>query len=213
MDSSEENKDPIDDKGPFWMSPDRIVALTDGVFAITMTILVLELRAEVLWHSEHWIEFYAYGLGFYSLAVFWTLHHYIFHFVKRSTGGLIWINVVFLAASSLVPFWTVVINSPEVATFPEYIAFYYGLYMIIVMLTLIGLWQFVTKNNYLVGREFNPKIVPAFNKVVIVGIIILIISSVGSILPGHLANLGYLLFLAGAWFLVATVYGPHKIFK
>ena len=203
----------IDDDDVFWISPDRLVALTDGVFAITMTILVLELRAETLWHYEHWVEFYSYGLGFFSLGVFWTLHHYIFHFIKRSTGGLVWLNIAFLAFSSLVPFWTVVINKASESPFPEYIAFYYGLYMITVFLTLIGLWQFATKNKYLVGRDFNPRIVPAFYKVILVGIIILVISSVGSILPGYLSNLGYLLFASAAWFLVATIYGPHKIFK
>ena len=167
---SKKNKD--DDV--FWISPDRLVALTDGVFAITMTILVLELRAETLWHYEHWVEFYSYGLGFFSLGVFWTLHHYIFHFIKRSTGGLVWLNIAFLAFSSLVPFWTVVINKASESPFPEYIAFYYGLYMITVFLTLIGLWQFATKNKYLVGSDFDPKIVPAFNKVIFVGIIILV---------------------------------------
>jgi uncharacterized membrane protein len=206
-------KDLMNDPGPFWISPDRIVALTDGVFAITMTLLVLELHYETLWQFEHWVEFYTYALGFFSLGVFWSMHHYIFHFIKRATGGLIWLNVAFLAFSSLVPFWTIVINKTEESPFPEYITFYYGMYMITVFLTLIGLWLLATKNNYLVGRDFDPRLVPSFYKVIIIGIIILVIASVGSTLPGNLAYLGYLLFAAAAWFFVATIYGPHRIFK
>ncbi len=203
----------LDNSEPFWISPNRIVTLTDGVFAITMTLLVLELHASTLWQYEHWIEFYSYALGFFSLAVFWTLHHYIFHFIKRSTGGFVWLNVVFLAFSSLIPFWTVVINNSPESPFPEYITFYYGMYMITVFLTLIGLWQFATKNKYLVGRNFDLKIVPPFYKVILVGIIIIVIASVGSILPGYLSYLGYLLLVAGGWFLFVTIYGPHKVFK
>jgi uncharacterized membrane protein len=203
------------DDDVFWIPPDRIVALTDGVFAITMTLLVLELRAEYLWKSDEWIKFYAYGLGFFSLAVFWILHHYIFHFIKRSTVGLLWLNIIFLAFSSMVPFWTLVINegpdAPE--PYPQYITLFYGLFMIAVMLTLNGLWWFATKNKYLVGRDFDPKIVPAFHKVILVGIIILVVSSVSSALPEPINYLGYLLFAAAVWFLVATIYGPHKIFK
>lgn len=207
-------KDLINDPGPFWISPDRLVTLTDGVFAITMTLLVLELHYYTLWQYEHWIEFYSYGLGFFSLGVFWAMHHYIFHFIKRATGGLIWLNIAFLAFSSMVPFWTIVINhASEAGDLESYITFYYGMYMIAVFLTLIGIWQLATTNKYLVGRDFDPRLVSPFNKVILVGIIILVIASVASTLPGDIAYLGYLLFAAAAWFFVATIYGPHKIFK
>jgi uncharacterized membrane protein len=209
--TKKKTKDFMNDPGPFWMSPDRIVALTDGVFAITMTLLVLELHAETLFHLEEWIEFYSYALGFFSLGVYWILHHYIFHFIKRSTGGLIWLNIIFLATSSMVPFWTRVLNLGDKASVSsEYLAFYFGLYMIIVNLILLGLWQFATTNKYLVGRDFDMRIIPPFKKVIIIGTIIVAISSIGGIIY---PMIGFFLFAAAAWFLITTIYGPHKIFK
>ena len=211
VDNMNKKKDLMRDPGPFWMSPDRIVALTDGVFAITMTLLILELHTDTLFHSEEWIEFYSYALGFFSLGVYWTLHHYIFHFVKRSTGGLIWLNLVFLAISSMVPFWTRVLNLGDHAPVSsEYLTCYFGLYMIGVNLILLGLWKFATTKKYLVGRDFDTRIIPAFTKVIIIGTLFVAIASIGGI---FYPIIGYFLFAAGAWFLIATIYGPHKIFK
>ena len=67
------------DDDEFWIKPDRLVALTDGVFAITMTLLVLELHAvEIMTHFENTglFEIYVYFIGFLSLGVYWALHHY-----------------------------------------------------------------------------------------------------------------------------------------
>ncbi len=207
-----DRKTKTEDDNIFWMSPNRLVALTDGVFAITMTLLVLELHTETLWEFDEWIEFYSYALGFFSLGVYWILHHYIFHFVKRSTGGLIWLNIIFLAASSMVPFWTRVINlgSDAPHPHPDFLTFFFGAHIVFFNLILLALWKFATTDKYLVGRKFNSRIVPAFTKVIIIGSVLVAIAAVGSI---FIPAIGYLLFIAAAFFLVTTVYGPHKIFS
>ena len=76
------------------IAPHRILALTDGVYAIVMTILVLELAVPLvtgtainkeLSHGllEMWPEFLIYGLSFFVLGMFWLMHHFIFDFVNR----------------------------------------------------------------------------------------------------------------------------------
>jgi len=95
----------------------RIEALTDGVFAIAMTLLVLELRVPVgkIIHSESelWamfldlkVELLTYFLSFMTLGIFWVGHSVQFQYISRSDRNLFWINIFLLMIVSLIPFTT-----------------------------------------------------------------------------------------------------------
>jgi uncharacterized membrane protein len=95
----------------------RLLALTDGVIAITITLLVLELRlpegfgdytdAE-LWAAllGVWPRFLAYLLSFAVIGSFWLNHRAKFEHIVKSDGGLLWINMIYLLTMSIVPFTT-----------------------------------------------------------------------------------------------------------
>jgi uncharacterized membrane protein len=197
-----------DDQGPFYVSPNRLVALTDGVFAITMTLLALELVPLDVLGQEGAGIIYTYAMGFFSLGVFWSLHHYIFHYIKRSTGLLIWLNIIFLATSSLTPFWLkVIIESHEELTngFQLFV-----INMIIILITLLIMWYYATIDNRLVADDFNKKLIIPFEKTMTIGIILMLITYIG----WHFDPLfGNFVFVPTAFFLIVTLYGPHKIFK
>jgi len=85
----------------------RLGALTDGIFATVMTVLVLSLSIPVIapGASNAQIAFdigmlvtniLAYVLGFLLLAVLWISHHNIFHYVTRMDRPLLWLNTLFL---------------------------------------------------------------------------------------------------------------------
>ena len=89
----------------------RIVAFTDGVFAIAITLLVLTLQvptggslSDAL--ADQGDEFFAYFLSFAVLARFWLAHHTFYGWVARFDGRLIAINLVYLAFVALLPFTT-----------------------------------------------------------------------------------------------------------
>ena len=95
----------------------RIETLVDGIFAISMTLLVLNLQvpqipspvtndAIIQYLFSLIPKFYVYGLSFILLAVFWRINHQEFHRIKKSDNTLIWINVVWLMFVALVPFST-----------------------------------------------------------------------------------------------------------
>lgn len=90
------------------MNKNRIEALTDGVLAIVITIMVLEMKAphgheaEELWRVLP--AFLAYVLSFVYVAIFWLAHHHMMLLVKRVTSGILWANIYFLFALSLIPF-------------------------------------------------------------------------------------------------------------
>jgi uncharacterized membrane protein len=92
------------------MTKGRIEAFSDGVIAILITIMVLELHA-----PEHTgVEalrplvpvFLSYVLSFIFLGIYWNNHHHMFHLVKHVTGAMLWANLHLLFWLSLVPFAT-----------------------------------------------------------------------------------------------------------
>jgi len=92
------------------MHKTRLEAFSDGVIAILITIMVLELHvpAGADWAALRGIgpTLCAYVLSFVYLGIYWSNHHHLFHVVDRVTGGILWANLHLLFWLSLVPFAT-----------------------------------------------------------------------------------------------------------
>ena len=92
------------------MSKARLEAFSDGVIAIIITIMVLEMRPpdgsdlEALAHLKQ--ELCAYALSFVFLGIYWNNHHLLVGVMRRVTGGVLWANLNLLFWLSLVPFAT-----------------------------------------------------------------------------------------------------------
>jgi uncharacterized membrane protein len=88
----------------------RLEAFSDGVIAILITIMVLELRTPVgtSWHAlAHELPvLLAYALSFVYLGIYWNNHHHMLHATTRVSGGVLWANLHLLFWLSLVPFTT-----------------------------------------------------------------------------------------------------------
>ena len=92
------------------MKKNRLEAFSDGVIAIIITIMVLEMKVP---HGEH-IEtltpvipiFLSYVLSFVYLGIYWNNHHHMLHAVQTVTGSMLWANLHLLFWLSLVPFAT-----------------------------------------------------------------------------------------------------------
>ena len=92
------------------MNKDRLAAFSDGVLAIIITIMVLELKVP---HSADWsalVEvtpvFLSYALSFIYIAIYWNNHHHLLQAVSRVDGRILWANNNLLFWLSLVPFAT-----------------------------------------------------------------------------------------------------------
>jgi len=104
------------------LGKNRIEALSDGVFAIAMTLLVLELHvpdlppnapnATVLPALLHlWPKFATYIVSFITLGVYWVGHHILYHGIRRADRTLLWLNLLFFLFVSFLPFSTSVLNA------------------------------------------------------------------------------------------------------
>jgi len=92
------------------MSKGRVEAFSDGVIAILITIMVLELRVPrgTDWSalSELTPTFLSYVLSFIFLGIYWNNHHHLWQAAKQVSGGVLWANLHLLFWLSLVPFVT-----------------------------------------------------------------------------------------------------------
>ena len=92
------------------MTTGRLEAFSDGVIAIIVTIMVLELRtpAQPTWPALLKVApiFISYGLSFLVVAIMWVNHHHLIHSVRHVTARLLWSNLNLLFWMSLVPFVT-----------------------------------------------------------------------------------------------------------
>ncbi len=92
------------------MERGRLEAFSDGVIAIAITVMVLELRPPhgANWHDLNlfWPELGTYALSFVFLAIYWNNHHHMFQAVDRVDGSVLWSNMHLLFWLSLSPFVT-----------------------------------------------------------------------------------------------------------
>jgi uncharacterized membrane protein len=118
----------------------RFTALSDGLFAVIMTIMVLDLRppASPDLHGllGLWPEVTSYTVSYLFIAVVWLNHHHVFAYANELTNTLALSNFANLFAISLIPFTTAWLASSEVASFPESV---YAAVFLLVELTYIVL--------------------------------------------------------------------------
>src|SRR5262249_41667021 len=106
---------------------------SDAVFAVIVTIMVLELKApeepafSALWPL--WPTVISYAVSYVFIAIIWINHHYLVRFMGAPTLGLMWINFVHLYMVSLLPFATAWVSRTHLASSP--VGFYAGLFVCI----------------------------------------------------------------------------------
>ena len=113
------------------MTKGRLEAFSDGVIAILITIMVLELRApqgaSLSALREVVPSLLSYVLSFVFLGIYWSNHHHMVHLVERVTGGVLWANLHLLFWLSLVPFVTTWMGTNHYSAVPTAL---YGVVMV-----------------------------------------------------------------------------------
>jgi len=157
-------------------TPNRLEALTDAVFAIVMTLLVLEITIPEIVHPslqaelprrllELWPKLYSYALSFIVLGLLWTLHHRSFHSIKRCDSALVWLNIVFLMFVALIPFSTSLIGN--YGTEQLSIVIYASNVLLALVMRLI-IWTYATGKYHLVDSDISRRWVKV-DKLILIG--------------------------------------------
>ena len=107
------------------MGKGRLEAFSDGVIAILITIMVLEMKVPHGHDLETllsiWPVFISYVLSFLYLGIYWNNHHHLLHTVQKVSGGILWANLHLLFWLSLVPFTTGWMGENEFAQWPVFV--------------------------------------------------------------------------------------------
>ena len=136
-------------------SPERLAALSDGIFAVAMTLLVLDLHiptaAQV--HGERELlmalgalgpQWLAYGMSFLTLGIFWAGQQTQLNHIGEGTRDLTWIHLGFLFAVTLLPLSTRLLT--EFITYRSALLIYW-LNILAMGAILYGSWKYVTRNG------------------------------------------------------------------
>jgi uncharacterized membrane protein len=158
------------------MGTQRLEAFSDGVLAIIITIMVLELRA------PHEVDlqalrpllpvFLSYVLSFVYLGIYWNNHHHMLHVTRTVDGGILWANLHLLFWLSLVPFVTAWMGENHFASVPMAL---YGVVLLMAGVAYLFLQRAIIARQgadsmlaHAVGRDLKGKLSPVFYSLAIV---------------------------------------------
>jgi uncharacterized membrane protein len=141
-------------------TPERLSAFSDGVFAVLITVLVLELRPPELPTLKAllllWPTWLSYAVSYLFIAIVWTNHHYLMRYATEATPRLLWFNFAHLFSMSLLPLSTAWMAVSELA--PQPVAFYAAVFLLVNATYICLIWE-------LVGRTPVDVISPTVRKI------------------------------------------------
>ena len=114
-------------------TPERLNAFSDAVFAVLITVLVLELRPpeEATFKAllQLWLTWLSYAVSYLFIAIVWANHHYLLRYADETTPSLLWFNFAHLFAISLLPLSTAWMAVSRLA--PQPVAFYAAVFFLV----------------------------------------------------------------------------------
>ena len=148
-------------------SPSRVEALSDGVFAVALTLLTFDLVAaakidegERLWPhlQQQWPTFLAYVIGFLTILVCWMNNRYVFTYITRVNGPMMWINGLQLALVAAVPLPTAILAEQITGDDVRAALIIYGVTFFLIALSFFILTSYVARHDLTHSSAEEPHI-------------------------------------------------------
>ena len=186
----------------FWMTTNRIETLVDGIFAIAMTLLILSLAVPEISSplsnavinnvlSSLYPKFFVFVLSFILLAVFWSLHHRAFHYIKKANNIFLWLNIIWLLFIVMVPFSQTFIGKYGGFTTSELI-YTLNLMGIAIFMTLI--WYYAVKKQ-LISKNISKKRLSKMSRDFLVFVFVAFLAVIMAFILPEWATLTYMLII------------------
>jgi uncharacterized membrane protein len=123
-------------------TPERLTAFSDGVFAVLITVLVLELRPPQFPTFDAllllWPTWLSYAVSYVFIAIVWTNHHHLMRYASELMPRLMWLNFAHLFSVSLLPLSTAWMAVSELA--PQPVAFYAAIFFVVNVTYMSLIW-------------------------------------------------------------------------
>jgi uncharacterized membrane protein len=142
--------------------PARVLALTDGVFAILITLLVLEIHVPELTQGHSLREalaelrpsLVAFVISFVLAGMYWVGHRDLFALIRRTDRGLVWLNILYLLPLCLLPFAAGLLGRYD----QEPVALrIYGLLLVLIAVMRVVIWLYATNRPHLLWQPLDDR--------------------------------------------------------
>ena len=139
-------------------TPERLNAFSDAVFAVLITVLVLELRPpeEATFKAllQLWPTWLSYAVSYLFIAIVWANHHYLLRYADETTPSLLWFNFAHLFAISLLPLSTAWMAVSRLA--PQPVAFYAAVFFLVNATYVALIWELMKTAPIELGASEEP---------------------------------------------------------
>jgi len=137
-------------------TPERLSAFSDGVFAVLITVLVLELRPPELPTFKAllslWPTWLSYAVSYLFIAIVWANHHHLMRYATEATPRLMWFNFAHLFSVSLLPLSTAWMAVSKLA--PQPVAFYAAVFFLVNATYTSLTWELIERDPV---KDVSPK--------------------------------------------------------
>jgi uncharacterized membrane protein len=143
------------------MTKARLEAFSDGVFAVAITLLVIEIAVptgEDLWHQlkEEWPSFAAFFVSFWVIGIIWVNHHGVLDHLKLANRGVLYLNLLLLMTVVFIPFSTALLAEHlKSGADEEVAAVVYSAAFTAMGLAFGSLWTYITRHGQALGVELS----------------------------------------------------------
>jgi uncharacterized membrane protein len=194
----------------------RLQSLSDGVFSIVMTLLVLQVisnevldanSSEELHQAllELWPKLLSYIISFAVAGVFWVAQHADVHHLRHTDDRYLWISIVFLFWISLLPFSAALLGEHHQYPISEVV---YGFNMILATITLHVGWRYAAHDHRLVNEDLSPKFIKLYHRRLLLGTPIYLLGIAEAFHNPHISYLIYVL-MAISYILASMI--PNRL--
>jgi uncharacterized membrane protein len=193
---------------------ERLIFLSDGVYAIALTLLAVELvlpessadlqdRELLKSLLESWPKVLAFLTSFTVIANFWVGHNVLFQHVRRFDGGMMWLALLQLLCVAFIPFPTSVIGGH--ISDPVAQQFYFST-LLVTGLVMAALWWYITSRRQLLDPDLSPRFIRRTHAIsMILPMILLVLMVLVAVGIGRLINPLLLFALATVCFIVLGI--------
>jgi uncharacterized membrane protein len=187
----------------YGLEKNRLEALIDGIFAVALTLLVLDIKlpedatiatnqqlvARLVGLERHFV---IYAISFVVIGMYWVNHHIQFHFVMRTTRTLIWINLLYALLISFLPFSTDLIGDHKELVLPCVI---YGLTLLSLSATSYLNLRYMSRHPELASAELTPHVIRILDRRIAFFALVSLLSIAVSFYSTRVALYVYFLFV------------------
>jgi uncharacterized membrane protein len=196
------------------MGTNRIEAFSDGVFAIALTLLILDVKVpsaseianEAMLQSfllKQGPTYLSFALSVVVIGIFWVAHHGLFHYIRRANRALFWLNILFLLCVTFIPFPAALLG--QFSGYRTSVVIY-GASLAVTGVMLDVMRWYATSHHRLVDKDLDLQLIRAARRRNLTGPVIYVLGIIISFIPLTIAGIGGVQVCLALYVLVPIVY-------